>query len=194
LYTGRIKKTETMTEQVILVDQNDTELGAMPKMEAHLLGKLHRAFSIFVFNTGGQLLLQQRAHKKYYSGNKWTNTCCSHPRLGEEITKAAHRRLTEEMGMSCELIHVFNFTYFAEIEEGIYEHEFDHVFFGISDAKPIPNPEEVSLYRYISMEELAQELDRQPENYTKWLKICFRKVMEVYKCNVLLLWVIGYLV
>ena len=170
-----------MEENVILVDADDNEIGTMQKMEAHLLGKLHRAFSVFIFNTRGELLLQQRATDKYHSGGMWTNTCCSHPRQGEDTKEAAHRRLREEMGMECELNYVFNFTYQTSIAEGIYEHEFDHVYFGTSDVMPVPEPDEVSSFKYIDMKTLENELETNPALYSEWLKICFQQVKESYK-------------
>ncbi len=169
-----------MTENVILVDRNDNETGIMPKMEAHIQGKLHRAFSVFIFNSEGELLLQQRAFDKYHSGGKWTNTCCSHPRLGEETIDAANRRLKEEMGMVCELQYGFNFIYKADMLNGIAEHEFDHVFFGLSDELPKPEPNEVASYKYMSMEALEKDIEAHPDHYTEWLKICFHKVMNSY--------------
>lgn len=170
-----------MTENVILVDVNDQEIGEMPKMEAHLKGALHRAFSIFIFNSDGDLLLQQRAHDKYHSGGKWTNTCCSHPRPGENTLSAAHRRLKEEMGMVCDIKHVFSFQYQAEVtDEGLIENEYDHVYFGISDQAPVINWDEVAAIRYMDLDELACELKNHPEQYTEWLKICFGRVKEHY--------------
>jgi len=170
-----------MNEQVILVDIDDNVLGTMEKMDAHVLGKLHRAFSVFIFNTSGELLLQQRALTKYHSGGKWTNTCCSHPRLGEETLDAANRRLLEEMGMKCDLQYAFNFTYKAELLDGIEEHEYDHVYFGISDELPVPDPEEVSAYKYLSMDVLSKDIEQNPNEYTEWLKICFKQVQESTK-------------
>ncbi|TDQ11596.1 isopentenyl-diphosphate delta-isomerase [Pedobacter metabolipauper] len=167
-------------ESVILVDQEDNAIGTMQKMEAHLQGELHRAFSVFIFNTSGELLLQQRAWNKYHSAGMWTNTCCSHPRAGEENMDAANRRLAEEMGMTCTLNYVFNFTYKAELKDGISEHEFDHVFFGITDVLPVPNPDEVAGFKYCDMKSLAIEIETHPEKYSEWLKICFDKVMESY--------------
>ncbi len=174
-----------MIENVILVDVNDNEIGFMPKMEAHLQGHLHRAFSIFIFNTNGELLLQQRALNKYHSGGKWTNTCCSHPRLGEKLEAAAKRRLLEEMGMECELKCVFNFLYKASITEEIFEHEYDHVFFGISNTIPIPQPMEVANFKYVSLQNLAIDLNKNPDDYSAWLKICFSQVLAYYFKNVL---------
>lgn len=167
-----------MHDEVILVDANDNVLGTMEKMEAHVQGKLHRAFSVFIFNEAGQLLLQQRAFDKYHSGGKWTNTCCSHQRLNETNINAAQRRLMEEMGMECTLQPVFNFTYLAQMENGITEHEYDHVFFGVSNATPQPSPQEVAAYKYITMQELAAGLDANPHLYTQWLKICFNRVQH----------------
>jgi isopentenyl-diphosphate delta-isomerase len=170
-----------MSEQVILVDMEDNVLGTMEKMDAHVLGRLHRAFSIFIFNSNGELLLQQRALDKYHSGGKWTNSCCSHPRLGEKTIDAANRRLMEEMGMECELQYAFNFTYKAEMLEGIEEYEYDHVYFGISDEVPIPDPREVAAYRYLSLDDVANAIEKNPADYTAWLKICFKQVQECTK-------------
>lgn len=169
-----------MAENVILVDINDIEIGVMPKMEAHLAGALHRAFSIFIFNTKGQLLLQQRAINKYHSGGKWTNTCCSHPRIGEKTKDAANRRLFEEMGMHCDLTYGFNFLYKADVKDGLLEHEYDHVYFGVSDDEPIINRAEVADYKYIELSDLQQDLINQPNHYTEWLKIAFDKVLAFY--------------
>lgn len=170
-----------MSEQVILVDADDNAIGTMNKLEAHLQGKLHRAFSVFIFNEKGELLLQQRAIDKYHSGGKWTNTCCSHPRMGEDTLDAAHRRLKEEMGMECDLQYAFNFTYKAALLDGIQEHEFDHVYFGTCDEAPVPDPAEVSNYKYISMEALAKDIESNPDLYTEWLKICFKQVEDATK-------------
>lgn len=170
-----------MAEDVILVDNKDNEIGTMPKMEAHIEGVLHRAFSVFIFNTKGDLLLQQRALDKYHSGGKWTNTCCSHPRSGEENIAAANRRLLEEMGMSCELIYGFNFLYRANVENGLIEHEFDHVFYGITDDLPIINLTEVADYKYLNLYDLVADIKANPDQYTEWLKIAIDKVLRLYK-------------
>lgn len=167
-----------MEEQVILVDGNDLQVGQMEKMEAHQKGLLHRAFSVFIFNSKNELLLQQRAFDKYHSGGLWTNTCCSHPRIGESNLDGANRRLMEEMGMQADLKWVFDFTYRAEFESGLVEHELDHVFFGQSDLLPVINRNEVETFKYVNLESLKDELQLNPENYTPWLKICLEKVME----------------
>jgi len=169
-----------MTDEVILVDTEDNVVGTMQKMEAHVKGRLHRAFSVFIFNTAGALLLQQRAHDKYHSAGKWTNTCCSHPKVGEDTLDAANRRLREEMGMACELEHEFSFVYQAEMPEGISENEYDHVFFGISDEPPVPNPAEVAHYKYMDMSILKTDMELNPDTYTAWLKICFERVIVGY--------------
>ena len=130
-------------EQVILVDENDTQIGLMPKMEAHEKALLHRAFSVFSFNDSGELLLQQRAADKYHSPLQWTNTCCSHQREGESNIEAGKRRLQEEMGFSCELSEVFSFIYKAPFDNGLTEHELDHVMIGKFNGVPEVNPEEV---------------------------------------------------
>jgi len=167
-----------MTEQVILVDEYDQPIGQMEKMEAHEKGLLHRAFSIFIFNTRGELLLQQRAESKYHSGGLWTNTCCSHPRYGESNKVAAIRRLKEEMGMECELNYGFNFIYKAALADGLIEHELDHVFFGVSDELPEINKTEVESYRYVNLKFLTDDINTNPELYTPWLKICIERVVE----------------
>lgn len=167
-------------EQVILVNEFDEPQGSIEKMEAHQKGLLHRAFSIFVFNGKNELLLQQRAHNKYHSANLWTNTCCSHPRLGESNIDAAKRRLVEEMGMQCELIERFSFIYNAPLENGLIENEFDYVFFGVSDDLPVINPNEVQSYRYVNLKVLQNDIIKQPHLYTSWLKICLNKVVEHY--------------
>ncbi|MGZ3753357.1 MAG: isopentenyl-diphosphate Delta-isomerase [Mucilaginibacter sp.] len=166
------------SEIVILVDKRDNMLGTMEKIAAHRAGKLHRAFSVFIFNSEGELLLQQRALHKYHSAGKWSNACCSHPRPGEENISAAKRRLKEEMGLACELVHGFNFIYKADVGDGLYEHEFDHVFFGTTDTRPLLDPLEVVAYKFISPEDLQTQLSQNPDEYTEWFKICFDRVIE----------------
>jgi len=160
-----------MEEQVILVDENDVAIGVMEKQQAHLQGLLHRAISILVFNSAGELLIQQRAAHKYHSPMLWTNTCCSHPRPGESNDHAASRRLMEEMGMSVKLEKKWSFTYKTTFENGLMEHEYDHVYFGYSDIHPQINPEEAHAYRYVTMEQLESEIDQSPEQFTYWFKL-----------------------
>ena len=164
-------------EEVILVDKNDVEVGTMEKMEAHRDGgTLHRAFSVFVSNTDGDLLLQRRAEHKYHSGGLWTNTCCSHPRPGETVREAANRRLVEEMGMECRLVELFSFEYKAELDGGMTEWELDHVLLGLSDVEPQINPDEVAEFKYMPLSEIDSDLKSNPDNYTEWFKICFKRV------------------
>ena len=165
-------------EKVILVDKTDHQIGEMEKQEAHIKGLLHRAFSIFIFNSKGEVLLQQRALHKYHSGGLWTNTCCSHPRNGETTIQAANRRLMEEMGMSCVLTEEFSFIYKAKLDNDLYEHELDHVFFGTTDLLPQINKEEVADYKYSSFQDIQQEMKDYPERYTAWFKICFDEVIK----------------
>ena len=157
-----------------MVDDNDIEVGVMEKMEAHLTGTMHRAISVFVFNEKGDYLLQQRAQHKYHSGSKWSNTCCSHPRPGEALLDAAHRRLKEEMGLDCKLAFWFSFKYRAELDHGLVENEYDHVFMGISNDLPRPDPDEVSSFKYISRADLEKDLISNPEHYSEWFKICLQ--------------------
>jgi len=163
-------------EYVILVNSNDQRLGAMEKMEAHEKGVLHRAFSVFIFNSGGKMLLQKRAEEKYHSPGLWTNTACSHPRTGEKTPDAAHRRLIEEMGFDCEIEEAFSFTYKAEVGQGLTEHEFDHVYTGISNTIPVPNPEEVSDFKYVDISWLARDVEENQDDYTVWFKIALKEV------------------
>lgn len=168
-------------EYVILVNKNDQPLGAMEKMEAHEKGVLHRAFSVFVFNSEGKMLLQQRALGKYHSPGLWTNTACSHPRTGEKTFDAAHRRLEEEMGFDCDLDEVFSFVYKSNVGDGLTEHEFDHVFFGNSDTMPVPDPEEVVDYKYVEVSRLTKDVIENPDDYTVWFKIALKEVVKHFK-------------
>ena len=170
-------------EQVILVDVYDSEIGIMEKMEAHKQAVLHRAFSVFLFNPQGKMLLQQRALTKYHSAGLWTNTCCSHPRPGETLENAVSRRLMEEMGISAKVSKAFDFIYQAELPDHLNEHEFDHVFIGNFDDEVRPNHLEVANFVYQSMEEIAANLQSHPEKYTVWFKIAFPKVVEWYQSN-----------
>ena len=165
-----------MEEQVILVDTNDVSIGTEEKMAAHRAGKLHRAFSIFVFNNKREVMLQQRASTKYHCPGLWTNTCCSHPRPGEETSAAAERRLKEEMGFVTELKEIFSFTYRVEFDNGLTEHEFDHVFIGRYDGEPILNPAEAEAWRWVSLPALEKEMEAEPEQFTYWLKECFEQL------------------
>ena len=162
-----------MEEFVVLVDQDDQKLGLMEKQQAHVTGLLHRAFSVFIFNSKGELMIQQRAASKYHSPTLWTNTCCSHPRDKETYEEAAHRRLQEEMGFDCELEYKFNFIYKAHLENDLIEHELDHVFIGTFDEDPKLNPEEVMAYRWVELDDLKKDIDKNPQNYTAWFKIIF---------------------
>jgi isopentenyl-diphosphate delta-isomerase len=164
-------------EYVILVDEQDKAIGKMEKHQAHVEGVLHRAFSIFIFNSEKELLLQKRASSKYHCGGLWTNACCSHPRENENTQDAANRRLEEEMGMQCSLTPIFTFVYKAGFENGLTEHEFDHVFFGESNQTPKINTEEVEAYRYISMDDLQQEIKEFPEKFTPWFIIALDRVL-----------------
>lgn len=167
-----------MTEYVVLVDDHDNKVGLMEKMEAHINPTLHRAFSIFIFNSRNEMLLQQRALSKYHTPGLWTNTCCSHPRDGESLHDATKRRLQEEMGMQCELKEAFSFIYKADVMQGLVEHEFDHVFIGTTDDLPIINKDEVESYRYDTVENIKEDIERNPQNYTAWFKIAFGKLLE----------------
>ncbi len=162
-----------MEEFVVLVDQDDQKLGLMEKQQAHVAGLLHRAFSVFVFNSRGELMIQQRAASKYHSPTLWTNTCCSHPRDNETYEQAAHRRLEEEMGFDCELEYKFNFIYKAHLENDLIEHELDHVFIGTFDDEPKLNPDEVMAYRWVELDDLKKDMEKNPQNYTAWFKIIF---------------------
>jgi len=163
---------------VILVDEQDRATGEMEKLEAHRLGLLHRAFSVFVFDSFGRLLLQRRAWGKYHSPGLWTNTCCSHPRAGEETEAAAHRRLQEEMGFDCPVRHAFGFTYRAELGD-LIEHEYDHVFVGTWDGIPLPAPEEVAGCKYWELDEIERGLESQHEQFTAWFRLIWPRIREL---------------
>ena len=165
-------------EEVILVNEQDQQIGIMEKMAAHIVPRLHRAFSIFIFNSNGELLLQQRAFSKYHSPGLWTNTCCSHPRNGETMEQAISRRLMEEMGMNCDMHEVFTFIYKAPVGLGLIEHEFDHVFFGESDDTPVINTDEVAAWKYMNLDDIAEDMKAHPECYTEWFKISFDEVRK----------------
>lgn len=165
-----------MSESVILVDRNDSIIGIDEKRAAHRSGALHRAFSIFIFDTAGRMLLQRRALAKYHSGGLWSNACCSHPRPGESTAAAAYRRLPEEMGFRCELRPAFSFVYRADVGAGLIEHEYDHVFIGTFDGEPHPVPAEVEAWRRIAIPALRGELRDSPGRFTFWFRIAFREL------------------
>jgi isopentenyl-diphosphate delta-isomerase len=163
---------------VILVDELDNELGIMEKLEAHEKALLHRAISVFIFNSKKELLLQRRAFGKYHSEGLWTNTCCSHPLPGETTIEAGKRRLKEEMGMTCELSGTFSFVYKAEFENGLTEYELDHVLIGYSDETPHLNPEEAIAFQWMSLPQLEEEIRLKPHLYTEWFKILILEHMN----------------
>lgn len=166
-------------EYVILVDELDNAIGKMEKQQAHKEGALHRAFSIFIFNSEKKLLLQKRAIDKYHCGGLWTNTCCSHPREDETILDAANRRLQEEMGLKCVLKKEFSFVYKAALENGLTEHEFDHVLLGETDDQPTINEDEVSEFRFVQLNDLQIEISKSPEIFTPWFLLALDKVLEL---------------
>jgi isopentenyl-diphosphate delta-isomerase len=158
-------------ERVILVDEEDAELGTAEKLAAHAEGALHRAFSVVVFNRAGEMLLQCRAAGKYHSAGLWSNACCGHPRPGEDVRKAARRRLGEEMGIDCELKPLFHLRYRANLDGGLAENEYDHVFTARYDGEPRPNPAEVQAWRWVRLEEIRRDVDEEPERYTAWFPL-----------------------
>lgn len=161
---------------VVLVDSNDRKIGTMEKIEAHKKGALHRAFSVLIFNDKNEMLIQRRASDKYHSPNLWTNACCSHPQPGESLSDATHRRLIEEIGFDCELQPLFQLLYKSVFENGMIEHEFDHVFTGTYNGRVKLNPSEASEYRFISMKDLLDEVSKQPNNFTTWFKLILEKL------------------
>ena len=172
-------------KNLILVDEQDKECGKMGKLQVHKLGLLHRAFSIFIFNSKGQLLLQQRADEKYHSGGLWTNTCCSHPEFGEELNDAVSKRLFEEMGLVSKTEFAFSFIYNAAFDNGLIEHEFDHVFIGISDELPKPDRSEVQNWKYMDIPAIQKDIIENPAIYTVWFKMCFADVVSNEKFKAL---------
>ena len=162
-------------ERVILVDEQDCQIGVGEKLRTHHEGSLHRAFSIFVFDARGWLLLQKRARTKYHSGGLWSNTCCGHPRPGETTAGAARRRLREELNVECELREAFSFLYRAEVGGGLVEHELDHVFVGRFDGEPAPDAAEVEDWRWVTPEELQRELRLRPDAYSYWLRAALER-------------------
>ncbi|QXP79696.1 MULTISPECIES: isopentenyl-diphosphate Delta-isomerase [Winogradskyella] len=170
-------------EQVILVDENDKQIGLMPKMEAHEKALLHRAFSVFVFNDKKELMLQQRALHKYHTPGLWTNTCCSHQRDGESNLEAGKRRLQEEMGFVTELEEKTSFIYKAPFENGLTEHEYDHIMVGYYNDEPVVNLDEVASWKWMTLEAVKTDILEKPEIYTAWFKIIFEKFYEYINVN-----------
>jgi isopentenyl-diphosphate delta-isomerase len=170
-------------EKVILVDENDNQIGLMPKMEAHEKAVLHRAFSVFIFNDKNELMLQQRALHKYHSPGLWTNTCCSHQRDGESNIEAGKRRLNEEMGFVADLRETTSFVYKAPFDNGLTEHELDHVMIGNYNEEPIINKDEVASWKWMPLEDVKVDIALRPEKYTAWFKIIFEKFYEHINVN-----------
>ena len=167
-------------ELILLVDEEDREVGYEEKLKVHEKALLHRAFSIFIFNSKEELLLQKREKGKYHSPGLWTNTCCSHQRKGETLNEAIHRRLQEEMGFDTELKERFTFIYRAEFDNSLTEYELDHVFTGVYEGPIEFNPSEVEAYRWITLEELKKELEAQPESYTYWFRASIDKIFDLH--------------
>ena len=167
-----------MDEQVVLISEKDEILGVMEKMQAHENGLLHRAFSVFLFNKKGEMLLQKRASTKYHSPNQWTNAVCSHPRIDETYIEGAKRRLKEELGIETEITPKFHFIYKADVGQNLWEHELDHVFTGDFNGAVKMNPDEVSEVRYVTMQDLENEMETHPENFTEWFKIILKEYKE----------------
>jgi isopentenyl-diphosphate delta-isomerase len=167
-----------MKAQVILVNERDEETGLMEKIEAHEKGLLHRAFSVFILNDQQEMLIHQRALDKYHSGGLWTNACCSHPLPGETVEAATHRRLFEELGFDCHLWELFQFTYRTEFDNGLIEHEYDHVWAGTYNGPVNPDPAEVHAYRYLPVNEIIRLVEAHPEQFTSWFRLALPKVLE----------------
>lgn len=173
----------TQEQLLVLVNESDEPVGVMEKMEVHRKALLHRAFSVFVFNQKGEMLLQRRAITKYHSGGLWTNTCCSHPYAGETVVQAAKRRLAEELGFQTDVQPAFSFIYKAALDNDLTEYEFDHVLTGIYDGEVFPDPEEVSEYTYKSMSVLKDELDQHPDQFTAWFRLAFPMLQDHLQAN-----------
>ncbi|RFC55725.1 isopentenyl-diphosphate Delta-isomerase [Brumimicrobium aurantiacum] len=172
---------ETGTKEVVLVDENDRVLGTMEKLKAHQDGLLHRAFSVVIFNDKNEMLIHKRASDKYHCGGLWTNTCCSHPRLEETVKEGALRRMNEEMGFTTSIHYIGQFIYKTAFENGLTEHELDHLFVGRFNGEPKPNPEEVEDFRYVTIDELKADIEKHPENYTVW----FKEIVDKYLTELL---------
>ena len=167
--------TDSTTNYVILVDENDNPQGTMEKIEAHEKAKLHRAFSVFIYNSKNELMLQQRALTKYHTPGLWTNTCCSHQKLGETNIEAGKRRLQEEMGFTTDLQETISFIYKAPFENGLTEHEYDYILVGEYNDEPKPNPDEVNDWKWMKLEDIEADIKKNPKIYTEWFKIIFEK-------------------
>lgn len=170
-------------EEIVLVDENDKEIGTCEKLEVHRKGLLHRAFSVFIFNSKGELLLQRRAMLKYHSPGLWTNTCCSHQLKDKSLEECAIDRLNFEMGFKTDLRHEFTFSYRAELDRGLIENEIDHVYFGRHEDEPNVNIEEVMDWKYVDLEDLKNDVKDHPENYTAWFKIIINRVILQFEEN-----------
>ncbi|MEN5055905.1 MULTISPECIES: isopentenyl-diphosphate Delta-isomerase [Sphingobacterium] len=164
--------------KVVLVDEQDRALSEMDKMDAHKIGALHRAFSIFIFNSNGEMLIHQRANHKYHGGGLWTNACCSHPQWDEDIEESAKERLQFEMGLQCELKRVFSFIYHTPVENNLIEHEYDHVLVGYTDREPVPNVNEVMNYKWIDRLDLLQQIAAEPDAFTYWFRIALPQIIK----------------
>lgn len=169
-----------MTKRIILVDEQDRIVGFEEKLKAHEEGRLHRAFSVFVVNGKGELMLQKRNSEKYHSGSLWTNTCCSHPLEGEDQERTVHERLQFEMGFDCPIHPLFTFTYRASFENGLVEHELDHVYLGTYDGDAVPNPDEADDWKWMDLCDVKRDMQQNPHHYTYWLKCCFRQFTDAY--------------
>lgn len=165
-------------QEVLLVNEQDVPVGTMEKMEVHRLGLLHRAFSVFIFDKRGRMLLQQRSLHKYHGGGLWTNACCSHPFPNEAVQQAAERRLQEELGFSVPLEKLFTFTYRAPVENNLVEHEYDHVFAGVYEGGIEPNTDEVANWRYQDMQSIGEEIKHHPDRFTYWFKMAFPRIAQ----------------
>lgn len=163
-------------QELILVNEKDEQVGVMPKMEVHQKGLLHRAFSVFIFDKEGNMLLQQRSSEKYHGAHLWTNACCSHPYPNETAQQAAERRLQEELGFVTRLNEIFSFTYRAQVENDLIEHEYDHVFAGEYENEIHPDPSEVMNYRFEKMDQIKEDIQIHPQKFTSWFKIAFPKI------------------
>lgn len=167
-------------QQVILVDESDHQIGVMEKMQAHREGVLHRAFSILIYNSKGEMLLQQRAGNKYHSGGLWSNACCSHPKPGEEVLEAAQRRLKEEINLQCDLEIIGHFIYHHQFEKNLFEHEYDYVLKGICNDEPELNPDEVKAFKWITIKDVKEDVKTYPDKYTFWFKEIIKQNLAYY--------------